>query len=266
MFSCILSVMWTRRLYKLLAYRYWFHPVYPSAIMYGHKHSEYMRHLLRAVYFLYNVKQYVSSRDCVQIINVSCDCLYDNFSVSSAYMYIYIYKCTLVQALRLCTGRTAHRGSRGIALLFHDHGTRRGWGVSVTAQPLFTPGKDPVHIVQEDGWAPGPVWTDEENLAPTGIRFPDRPARSQSLYRLSFPAHSMYIYTYVFAHTIGYMFATNDRHQNIKNYLGYVWGMPIPVAVRCNVWVCSRSFAGNAVSNLAGGMDVSRFWLFWVFR
>jgi hypothetical protein len=29
-------------------------------------------------------------------------------------------KCTLVQALRLCTGRTANRGSRGIALLFHD--------------------------------------------------------------------------------------------------------------------------------------------------
>ena len=26
-------------------------------------------------------------------------------------------KCTLVQALRLCTGRTAHRGIRGIALL-----------------------------------------------------------------------------------------------------------------------------------------------------
>jgi len=37
-----------------------------------------------------------------------------------------IKKCTLVQALRLCTGRTAHRGSRGIALLFLDHGTRRG--------------------------------------------------------------------------------------------------------------------------------------------
>jgi len=35
-------------------------------------------------------------------------------------------KCTLVQALRLCTGRTAHRGSRGIALLFLDHSTRRG--------------------------------------------------------------------------------------------------------------------------------------------
>jgi hypothetical protein len=34
--------------------------------------------------------------------------------------------CTLVQALRLCTGRTAHRGSRVIALPFLDHATRRG--------------------------------------------------------------------------------------------------------------------------------------------
>ena len=45
-------------------------------------------------------------------------------------------KCTLVQALRLCTGRTAHRGRRGIALPFLDHGTRRGWWVSVTFWPL----------------------------------------------------------------------------------------------------------------------------------
>jgi len=35
-------------------------------------------------------------------------------------------KCTLVQALRLCTGRTAHGGIRGIALPFLDHSTRRG--------------------------------------------------------------------------------------------------------------------------------------------
>ena len=50
-----------------------------------------------------------------------------------------------------------------------------------------TPGIDPVPIVQEAGWAPGPVWTGAENLTPTGNRFPDRPARSQSLYRLSYP-------------------------------------------------------------------------------
>ena len=35
-------------------------------------------------------------------------------------------KCTFLQALRLCTGRTAHRGSRGIAQLFHNHGPRSG--------------------------------------------------------------------------------------------------------------------------------------------
>ena len=69
------------------------------------------------------------------------------------------------------------------------NGTRRGWGVSVTPRPLFTPGKDPVPIVQEAVWAPGPVWTGAENLAFTGIPSPDRPARSQSLYRLSYPAH-----------------------------------------------------------------------------
>ena len=66
-----------------------------------------------------------------------------------------------------------------------------GVRVSVTPRPLFTPGKDPVPIVQEAGWTPGPVWTGAENLAPTGIRSPDRPARSHSLYRLSYPAYSL---------------------------------------------------------------------------
>ena len=51
-------------------------------------------------------------------------------------------KCTLVQALRLCTGRTAHRGSRGIALPFHDHYTRRG-ECSAARPGRFTPRKRP---------------------------------------------------------------------------------------------------------------------------
>jgi hypothetical protein len=45
----------------------------------------------------------------------------------------------------------------------------------------LSPRKDPVLIVQEAGWAPGPVWTGAENLAATGIRSPELPARSQSL-------------------------------------------------------------------------------------
>ena len=81
----------------------------------------------------------------------------------------------------------AKRVHRGIALLFHDRGTRRRWVVSSTPRPHFTPGKDPVPIAQEAGWAPGPVWPGG-NSRPHRDSIPDRPARSQSLYRLSYPA------------------------------------------------------------------------------
>jgi hypothetical protein len=67
---------------------------------------------------------------------------------------------------------------------------------------LSTPGKDPVSIVQEAGWAPGPVWTGAENLAPPGFDPRTVTARSQSLYRLSYPAHEynmLYIYIYLTA-------------------------------------------------------------------
>ena len=45
-----------------------------------------------------------------------------------------------------------------------------GGGWSAAHPGRFTPGKDPVPIVQEAGWAPGPVWKVVENVAPpTGI-------------------------------------------------------------------------------------------------
>jgi hypothetical protein len=56
-------------------------------------------------------------------------------------------------------------------------------------RPLFTLGKDPVTIGQEAGWAPGSVWTGAKNLVATGIRSPDRPHRSQSLYRIRYLTH-----------------------------------------------------------------------------
>ena len=61
--------------------------------------------------------------------------------------------------------------------------------MNATPRPLFTPGKDPVPTVEEAGWVPGPVWTRAKNLSPTEIRSQDRPARSQSLYPLSYPSH-----------------------------------------------------------------------------
>ena len=62
-----------------------------------------------------------------------------------------------------------------------------GWLVNATARPLYPRERDSVPTVYEAGWAPGSVWTGEEYLAHTGIRSPVRPARSQSLHRLSYP-------------------------------------------------------------------------------
>jgi hypothetical protein len=69
-------------------------------------------------------------------------------------------------------------GSSGIALLILNLGARRG-GWSAARPGRITPGKDPVPIVQEAEWAPGPVWTCAKKLAPTGIRSPDRTALSR---------------------------------------------------------------------------------------
>jgi len=70
------------------------------------------------------------------------------------------------------------RGIRRIALLSPDRSTRRNEGQRHAPAALYPREKDPVPIVEEAGWAPGPVWTGAENLALTGIRSLDRAARS----------------------------------------------------------------------------------------
>ena len=87
----------------------------------------------------------------------------------------------------------AQRLGRGITLLFYDRGTRSVWVVSSTPRPHFTPGKDPVPILQESGWVPRPVWMGAKSR-PHRDSIPDRPARSQSLYRLSYRAHTKLLY------------------------------------------------------------------------
>ena len=101
----------------------------------------------------------------------------------------------------LLQARCGPEGGRGIALLFHDRDTRRGWVVSSTPRPHFTTGKDPVPILQEAGWAPGPVWTGGKSR-PHRDSIPDRPARSQSLYQLSYPAHTSYMYIVIIRNRI----------------------------------------------------------------
>jgi len=62
-----------------------------------------------------------------------------------------------------------------------------GVGGQRNAPAALAAGKDPSPIVQEAGWASEPVWAGAENLAHTEIRSPNRPARSESLYRLRYP-------------------------------------------------------------------------------
>ena len=60
-------------------------------------------------------------------------------------------------------------GSRGRVFSFFSLGA--GWGSVVNAahRPLYPRDTDPVLILQYVGGAPGPVWTDAENLASTGF-------------------------------------------------------------------------------------------------
>ena len=114
---------------------------------------------------------------------------------------VHIYICIKVKWSHYRPG-VAQSVGRGIAVLFHDRGTRRGWVVSSTPRSHFIPGKDPVPILQEAGWAPGPVWTGGKSH-PHRDSIPDRPARSQSLYRPSYPAHThththTYIHIYIY--------------------------------------------------------------------
>jgi hypothetical protein len=80
---------------------------------------------------------------------------------------------------------SGHQGpTGGIEVYIYSFSTSalEGGGWSAPRPGRFTPGKDPVPIVQKSGWAPGPVWTCAKILAPTGIRSPDRPSPVASRY------------------------------------------------------------------------------------
>ena len=60
-----------------------------------------------------------------------------------------------------------------------------GWVVKATPRPLSPRERPGTHCT--GAWVgPLAVWTDVENLALTEIRYPDRPERRESLYRLSY--------------------------------------------------------------------------------
>jgi len=93
-------------------------------------------------------------------------------------MYIYDNEVTVVWS-RYRPG-VAQMVGRGIALLFHDCGTRREWVVSSTPRRHFTLEKNPVPILQKAGWVPEPVWRGEKSRPHRDIYDKTLPDSSQN--------------------------------------------------------------------------------------
>jgi len=91
--------------------------------------------------------------------------------------------------------------------------------VSSTPRPHFTPGKDPVPILQEAGWAPGPIRTGGKSRPHRGS-IPDSPARSSVAISTELPAHTFHFtlsfvsYGRVFLNT---NFGKDNRHFQTGN-------------------------------------------------
>jgi hypothetical protein len=87
---------------------------------------------------------------------------------------------------RPCLSRSV---GRGIALLFHDRGTRR-WvsGQQHAPAALYPPGKTRYPLYRKLGGPHGRSGR-VENLVPNGIRSRTIQPVVQSLYRLNYPAH-----------------------------------------------------------------------------
>jgi len=93
--------------------------------------------------------------------------------------------------MRLCTSHMAHRGSTGIALLVHNHGTRRSEGSGSRPGCSLPPGKTRYPLYRRLGGHQGQSGQVQKISPPTRIRSLDRPAHSQSLYWLCYLAHKI---------------------------------------------------------------------------
>jgi hypothetical protein len=82
--------------------------------------------------------------------------------------------------------------SKSLTPLFFILGDIWGWAINATLQPLYPRGRAPVHmhrrLVGLD------VSEKRKSLVPTGVRTTKRPTRSESLYRLRYPASLLNYY------------------------------------------------------------------------
>ena len=80
---------------------------------------------------------------------------------------------------------------------------------NATHQPLYHRERDPIPVVQADGWASGPVWVAAHNVVHTRIRSPDRQARTQ----YNFSAHNNYALLRFFFPAVAILFLLFPQSQ-----------------------------------------------------
>jgi len=72
-----------------------------------------------------------------------------------------------------------------------------GWVVNATPRPLYPRERPITHCI--GGWVGLRAGlAGAEKLSPTGIRSPDRPARSESVYQCIYICICIYIYIYIY--------------------------------------------------------------------
>ena len=130
------------------------------------------------IVFLYNNKAKPFTKISAVIFRISRICKHCDIALPENSTYLWSHYRAGV----------AQRVGTGIALLFHDRGTRSGWVVSSTPQPHLTPGKTQYPFYRRLGESQGRSGR-TENLVPTGIRSRTIQPVVQSLYRLSYPVH-----------------------------------------------------------------------------
>jgi len=104
--------------------------------------------------------------------------------------------------------------------------------VSSTPRPHFMPGKDPVPILQEAGWATGSVWTGGNSLHHRDS-IPDRPASSSVTILTELPgAHThthtcdIHIYIYKLINHIPNFFEIGEEFKTGEK--NFIFPQPLP--------------------------------------
>jgi len=145
-----------------------------------HDHYTIMQHCNNKTQYRSNYSPLLDPSRLGPIISHPCPCHKASLHVSCKKVKCSRYRSSLAQRL-----------GRGLALLFMTTALEVGeWSAARPGRTL-PPGKNRYHFT--GAWVgPGPVWTGGISH-PHRDLIPDRPARSQSLYRLSYRAHTCII-------------------------------------------------------------------------